>query len=79
MRISELAGCQDGSYQIEDIFVYRMAGVDANGRARGSFYATGYEPVAIKRMASRGQDVQSLMFVARELNSNRDYRSPDGK
>ena len=32
MRISELCGCQDGAYQIEDIFVYRMAGIDANGR-----------------------------------------------
>jgi pilus assembly protein CpaF len=75
MRISELCGCQDGSYQIEDIFVYRMSGVDASGRARGAFYATGYEPQALKRLASRGFDIPSLMFAARELNSNREYRT----
>ncbi len=74
MRISELVGCKDGAYQIEDIFVYRMAGIDANGRARGAFYATGYEPQSIKRLASRGQDVPSMLFSARELNSTRDYR-----
>jgi pilus assembly protein CpaF len=75
MRISELCGSQDGAYQIEDIFVYRMAGIDANGRARGAFYATGYEPQAMKRLSSRGQDVPSMMFSARELNSSRDYRA----
>jgi pilus assembly protein CpaF len=74
MRISELCGCQDGTYQIEDIFVYRMSGVDATGRARGAFYATGYEPQALKRLASRGHDIPSLMFAARELNSTREYR-----
>ncbi len=74
MRISELCGCQDGAYQLEDIFVYRMSGVDAGGRARGAFYATGYEPQALKRLASRGHDIPSLMFSARELNSNREYR-----
>lgn len=74
MRISELCGCQDGSYQIEDIFVYRMSGVDASGKARGAFYATGYEPQALKRLASRGCDIPSLMFAARELNATREYR-----
>ena len=33
VRISELSGCQDGVYQIEDIFVYRMAGIGEDGRA----------------------------------------------
>ena len=74
MRISEVSGCQDGAYQIEDIFVYRMAGIDANGRARGAFYATGYEPQALKRLTSRGFEMPSMMFAARELNSTRDYR-----
>lgn len=75
MRISELCGYQDGSYELEDIFVYRMSGVDANGRARGAFYATGYEPQALKRLSSRGCDVPSVMFAARELNSNAEYRA----
>lgn len=75
MRISELCSYQDGSYQLEDIFVYRMSGVDASGRARGAFYATGYEPQALKRLSSRGCDIPSLMFAARELNSNAEYQA----
>ncbi len=74
MRITELCGCQDGVYQLEDIFVYRLAGIDREtGRARGSFYATGYEPQALKRLASRGYDMPSIMFSARELADRRDY------
>jgi pilus assembly protein CpaF len=73
-RISELCGCQDGVYQIEDIFVYRMAGVDSDGKSRGAFYATGYEPQALKRLASRGFDVPSMMFAARELATRTEYR-----
>lgn len=74
MRVSEVCGCQDGVYQIEDIFVYRMAGIDSNGKSRGAFYATGYEPQALKRLSGRGQDIPAMMFSARELNSTRDYR-----
>ena len=74
VRISELCGCQDGLYQIEDIFVYRMAGVDSDGKSRGAFYATGYEPQALKRLASRGFDVPAMMFAARELATKTEYR-----
>ncbi len=73
-RISELCGCQDGVYQIEDIFVYRMAGIDSDGKSRGAFYATGYEPQALKRLASRGFDVPPMMFAARELATRTEYR-----
>lgn len=66
-RISELCGCRDGAYTIEDIFVYRMSGIDANNRAIGAFYATGYEPVALSRMASVGHQVPRDLFVPREL------------
>ena len=75
MRISELCSYHDGAYELEDIFVYRMSGVDASGRARGAFYATGYEPQALKRLSSRGCDIPSLMFAARELNSNAEYQA----
>lgn len=74
MRITELCGCQDGVYQLEDIFVYRLAGIDREaGRARGAFYATGYEPQALKRLASRGYEMPSIMFSARELADRREY------
>ncbi len=76
MRISELCGCQDGVYQLEDIFVYRMAGIDReSGRARGAFYATGYEPEALKRLAGRGHELTAMNFAARELADRREYVS----
>lgn len=74
MRISELCGCRDGVYSIEDIFVYRMSGIDSNNKAVGAFYATGYEPVALSRMAAVGHQVPRDLFIPRELSpSTTDY------
>ena len=67
MRISELAGCRDGEYQIEDIFVYRMSGKDEKGKPRGAFYATGYEPAGLRRLAAGGFEVPRDLFTPREL------------
>lgn len=66
VRISELNGCVNGEYQLEDIFVYRMSGIE-NGRARGAFYATGYEPQSLIRLGGSGPELDSQLFTAREL------------
>ncbi len=66
VRISELNGCRGGEYLLEDIFVHRLSGVD-NGKARGAFYATGYEPGVLKTLTARGVDVNPDLFAAREL------------
>jgi pilus assembly protein CpaF len=68
-RVSEICGVRNGVYIIEDIFVYRMQGVDPNGRAIGSFFATGHEPAVLKRLAASGFDLPSEMFDARELQA----------
>lgn len=73
MRISELTGVSNGEFNIQDVFVYRMAGTDENGKIRGSFYSTGYEPQCLGRMASKGYLVDSRMFSARELKTGVDY------
>ncbi len=69
MRISELAGVKDGEFELNDIFVYRMAGKHPSGRVVGSFYATGYEPKVIRKMAAAGYEVNQSMFIARELSA----------
>jgi len=69
-RISELCGCRNGVYIIEDIFVYRMQGVDENGQAIGSFFATGHEPTVLKRLAAAGFEIPPHLFEARELHSH---------
>lgn len=71
MRISELVGVRDGEFELNDIFVYRMAGKHPSGRVMGSFYATGYEPMVLRRMASAGFEVPHSMFSARELSSGK--------
>ena len=66
MRISEVVGYQDGDYLVEDVFVYRMSGIE-NGRVRGAFYATGHEPHCLQRLAATGYEVPRDLFLPREL------------
>ena len=73
MRISELTGVSNGEFTLEDIFVFRMAGVDDHGKILGGFYATGYEPQCLRRMATRGNDCNPRMFTARELTTGGNY------
>lgn len=74
MRISELTGVVNGEFQLEDIYVYRLAGLDENGKAIGSFYATGYQPECLRRMASRGYELNPRLFTARELETGMEYQ-----
>lgn len=73
MRISEVAGTREGEYNVEDIFVYRMTGIGSDGRAEGAFYATGYEPECVRRVASRGHQIPIELFTARELIAGGEY------
>jgi pilus assembly protein CpaF len=68
VRISELCGYFEGSYVIEDIFVYRAAGTDEQGRAQGQFYLTGYEPQCLPQLASPGGALDSESFAPKELS-----------
>lgn len=68
-RVSELCGVRNGVYIIEDIFVYRMQGVNEEGQAVGSFFATGHEPAVLKRLAASGFDLPVELFHARELKA----------
>jgi pilus assembly protein CpaF len=68
-RISEVSGLKDGEFRMDDIFVYRIHGLDESGRTQGSFFATGYQPVALRRLALSGIDIDQYqpLFEAREL------------
>lgn len=66
-RISELRTFENGSYVIEDIFLCRMRGFGESGRAQSTFYATGYEPKCLQRLASTGFQIPEGMFLPREL------------
>lgn len=68
-RVSELSGLKDGEYRMDDVFVYRISGEDKEGRPQGSFFATGHVPVALRRLALTGANVDQYLplFEAREL------------
>ena len=68
-RISELTGCDDGVYKIEDIYVYRQLGADTQGRLQGAFYGTGYTPVAAQRIEAAGIQMPPNLFSPRELRT----------
>jgi pilus assembly protein CpaF len=76
VRISELCGCFDANYSIEDIFVYRAAGTDERGRELGLFYSTGYEPVCLPQLASLGLALDSGLFAPKELGLASPTRAP---
>jgi pilus assembly protein CpaF len=68
-RISEVTGLRDGEFEMDDIFVHRMSVQDASGQSRGSFYATGYQPAALRRLAMTGVNIDQYkpLFEPREL------------
>lgn len=73
LRVSELVGIVDGEYIVEDIFVYRQTGVNEHGKSVGAFYATGYRPVILQRMAGAGHSIPADLFEPRELTSGGNY------
>jgi pilus assembly protein CpaF len=73
VRISELCGVAGGQYQIEDLFVYRMAGCDEEGHAQGLFYSTGTEPASLSRLAAMGVELPRDFFIPRELVAGGNY------
>jgi pilus assembly protein CpaF len=73
LRISELCGLCADEYQIDDLFIFRMAGRDDEGRVQGSFYSTGTEPASLSRLAMLGVEVPRDLFVPRELNVGGHY------
>jgi pilus assembly protein CpaF len=62
MQVCEIAGIENDSYQLEEIFGFEQLGVDADGVAEGAFYATGYRPVCLGRMKAAGIHLPEELF-----------------
>ncbi len=62
MRISEIVDVQNGEYRLQEVFGFKPAGLDEQGRARGSFYRTGYVPQCLGRMAECGVELSEDIF-----------------
>lgn len=70
-RISEVVMTANGEYQIQDIFVYRSSAETFKSDSTGTFFATGYEPIALKRLEKSGVSIDPFrpLFVPRELET----------
>lgn len=64
MRIAEIAGTENGEYQLNDIFRFEHQGLDDNGNATGRFIATGYQPKCVERFLESGVQIDTSIFQA---------------
>ena len=62
--ISEITGMESDVITMQDIFVFDFAaGVDDDGRFRGSLRPTGVRPHFIQRLADQGVGVPAGLFA----------------
>lgn len=61
-KITEVVGMESEVVQLQDIFAYRQQGVDAEGKVRGDFEATGFVPAFYEELADIGMNVDLSIF-----------------
>ena len=71
MRITEVVGFRDGAYELEDVYVSRLVGVDDEGRAKTRFVSTGYQAKCLERFSEYGINLGESCLLSRTL-VNRD-------
>jgi len=62
-KVSEIISLNSqGDYKVEDIFGFEQTGIDDQGNAQGTFYATGYRPACLQRMEASGIKLSDHIF-----------------
>ena len=67
MRLSEVVGIDTGEYHMQEIFGFKQAGIGDDGRAQGSFYATGNVPSFCQRLEELGITLPAKLFEKRVI------------
>jgi pilus assembly protein CpaF len=65
--ITEVMGMEQDMIIMQDVFRYRQAGIDPNGRAFGQFESTGVRPSFITRLEAAGIKLPANLFQERVL------------
>jgi pilus assembly protein CpaF len=68
INITEVQGMEGDVIVLQDIFIYRQEGLDADGKLVGSLIPTGVRPRFYKRLETSGIQVPTSVFVE-PLNS----------
>ncbi len=61
-HVSEVTGMENGVIQLQDLFLFKQQGYDAEHRVAGEFTPTGRVPEFYEDLASRGLDVDRSIF-----------------
>lgn len=67
MSISEITGMEDETITLQDIFVFKKHGIDANGNVLGRFVATGIRPKFMDQLIAAGVGVDAEVFQREEM------------
>ena len=65
--ITEVVGMEGDTIIMQEIFAFRQAGVDQNGRAHGEFTSTGIRPTFMDRLETSGCPLPADLFRQRVL------------
>jgi pilus assembly protein CpaF len=68
VKISEITGMEGEIMSMQDLFGFKMTGIDEQGNAQGHFYSTGIRPKIMERLETSGTALPAEMFEERILN-----------
>ncbi len=63
INITEVVGMEGDTITLQDIFTYKVEGIDSNGRMKGNFTSTGIRPNFLEKLTSSGIIVRDDWFV----------------
>jgi pilus assembly protein CpaF len=63
VNITEVVGMEGDTITLQDIFVYRIEGVDTYGKIKGSYVSTGIRPNFLEKISSSGILVRDDWFT----------------
>ncbi|HMO36040.1 MAG TPA: hypothetical protein PKA06_08355, partial [Gemmatales bacterium] len=72
LRLCEVVGPREGRYVVRDLFRYQQQGV-RDGKAYGSYFATGKRPKCFSRLRAAGLHLPEEMFNKRILATNSEF------
>ena len=62
VSITEVLGCVNNEVQLQDIFTYKQAGVDEDGKVVGSYMPTGVLPTFLEHLTTSGEEISEDIF-----------------
>jgi pilus assembly protein CpaF len=62
VQVSEVSGLEGSTVTLQDIFVYRQQGIDADGKVTGEFKPTGLRPAFTDRLKAFGVNLPDDVF-----------------